>query len=98
MTTILKDSIITVAREQVSCDLAGETAILDLKSGQYYGLNQVGARIWELLQASKSVTDVLNIILNEYEVEAESCARDLLALLEDLQSKGLVHVKDAASE
>ncbi len=82
-------------KEQVSCDLAGETAILDLKSGQYYGLNPVGARIWALIQESKSVTEVLNIILDEYDVETSSCERDLFALLEELQGKGLVDVKDA---
>ena len=98
MNSIMKDSIITVAKEQVSCDLAGETAILDLKSGQYYGLNPVGARIWDLIQQSRSVTDVLNIIVGEYDVEAESCERDLFALLEELQGKGLVEVKDATSK
>ena len=98
MNAIMKDSIITVAKEQVSCDLAGETAILDLKSGQYYGLNPVGARIWDILHEPRSVTDVLNIILNEYSVEAESCERDLFALLEELQGKGLVAIKDAPSK
>jgi hypothetical protein len=98
MNSIMKDSIITVAKEQVSCDLAGETAILDLKSGQYYGLNPVGARIWELLQESRSVTDVLTSILDEYDVEAESCERDLLALLEELHGKGLLDVKDAPAK
>ena len=96
--TISKDSIISVIKEQVSCDLAGETAILDLKSGEYYGLNPVGARVWDLIQESKRVTDLLNIILDEYDVAAESCERDLIALLTELHGKGLVEVKDASAE
>jgi hypothetical protein len=96
--TISKDSIVTVTKEQVSCDLAGETAILDLKSGEYYGLNPVGARVWDLIQETRRVTDVLRIILDEYDVAAESCERDLLALITELHGKGLVEVKDAAAE
>ena len=95
MNTLDKNAILTVAKDQVSCDLAGDTAILDLKSGEYYGLNPVGARIWDLIQESRSVTDVLNIIVDEYDVEAESCERDLLALIAELQGKGLIVVKDA---
>ena len=97
MNLIMKDSIITVAKEQVSCDLAGEKAILDLKSGQYYGLNPVGARIWDLIQESRSVTEVLKIILHEYDVDAVACERDLIALLEELHGKGLLDLKDAPS-
>ena len=98
MNSIMKDSIITVAKEQVSCDLSGEAAILDLKSGQYYGLNAVGARVWNLIQEPKRVNDVLQTLLEEYNVETASCERDLLALIEELQSKGLVEVKDATTK
>ena len=98
MSSIMKDALVTAVKEQVSCDLAGETAILDLKSGQYYGLNPVGARIWQLIQESRMVSDVLNIIQSEYDVDAQSCERDLLALLAELQSKGLVEMKDATAK
>ena len=98
MNSIMKDSIITVAKEQVSCDLAGDTAILDLKSGQYYGLNSVGARIWNLIQEPKTVAEVLKIIVDEYDVEASSCERDLVTLIEQLQGKGLVEIKDAPTD
>ncbi len=95
MQAILKNSTVSVTSDQVWCDLAGETAILDLKSGQYYGLNTVGARIWELLQDSRTVTELLDVLLSEFDVEALSCERDLFTLLGDLHNKGLIEVKDA---
>ena len=98
MNSIMKDSIISATKEQVSCDLAGDTAILDLKSGQYYGLNPVGARIWNLIQEPKTVADVLRVIVDEYDVEASSCERDLVKLIEELQGKGLVEIKDAPTD
>ena len=48
--TLFRDAIVKAAKEQVSCDLAGEAVILNLKSGQYFGLNEVGTRIWNLIQ------------------------------------------------
>ena len=41
-------------KDQVSCDLAGEAAILNIKSGVYYGLDPVGARIWNLMQEPRA--------------------------------------------
>ena len=48
--TISDRSVVVATKDQVSCDLAGEAAILNIKSGVYYGLDPVGARIWTLMQ------------------------------------------------
>ena len=87
-------SIVVVAKEQVSCDLGGEAAILNLKSAVYYGLDPVGARIWNLIQEPKSLHEIREILLKEYNVEPGRCERDLLALLEKLVEEGLIEVKD----
>jgi Coenzyme PQQ synthesis protein D (PqqD) len=91
---ILGDSIVVAVKNQVSCDLAGEAAILEMKSGIYYGLNAVGARIWKLIQAPKMVREVCASILEEYDVEAERCEHDILALLEELVATGLVEIRN----
>jgi hypothetical protein len=87
--------MVVVTDGQVSCDLADEVAILDLQSGIYYGLDAVGARIWSLIQEPKTVTEVCNSLLEEYDVEPERCERDLMILLQVLADKGLIKVKDA---
>ncbi len=87
-------AVIVAAKEQISSDLAGESVILQLSTGIYYGLNQVGASIWNLIQESKTVEEIKNAILEEYEVEPEQCDRDLLALLQELEAKGLIEVKN----
>ena len=83
---------VVARQEQVSSDLAGETVILDLKSGVYYGLNSVGASIWNLIQEPKTVNEVREALLAKYKVEPEQCDRDLLALLEQLEAEGLIEV------
>jgi Coenzyme PQQ synthesis protein D (PqqD) len=90
---IVGRSIVVAARDHVSCDLAGEAVILGVKSGIYYGLNAVGARIWNLIQEPKLVDAVCKTILEEYDVEAERGERDILALLEDLLTNGLVEIR-----
>ena len=87
-------SVIVADSKQVSCEVDGETVILHLKDGIYYGLNAVGTHIWSLIQQPRSVETILEVLSSEYEVEPEVCRRDLLALLEELASHGLVEVRD----
>jgi hypothetical protein len=75
----------------------GEAVILHLEDGLYYGLNPVGARIWELVQAPVSVGEVQGALLDEYDVEPEVCRAELVALLAELAARGLVEIQDEAS-
>lgn len=93
-TTISDRSVVVAAKDQVSCDLAGEAAILNIKSGVYYGLDPVGARIWNLMKEPRAVAEIQNAIIDEYEVEPERAGRDLVILLEKLLAEGLIEVKD----
>jgi hypothetical protein len=94
--TISDRSVVVAAKDQVSCDLAGEAAILNITSGVYYGLDPVGARIWNLVQQPCEVAEIQNTISDEYDVEPERCARDLVELLEKLLAEGLIEVKDGS--
>jgi hypothetical protein len=87
-------SVVVAAQDQVSSDLGGEVAILNLKNGVYYGLDEVGARIWNLIQEPKAVHEIRDVLLDEYQVEIERCERDLLTLLEELVAENLVQVRD----
>jgi hypothetical protein len=90
---ITKNTIVVVSKDQVSCDLAGEAAILNLKNSVYYGLDTVGARIWKLIQIPMTVGALCDAIALEYDVEPDQCERDLLELLQKLASEGLIEVK-----
>ncbi len=89
---ILPTTQIQASSEQVSCDLAGEAAILDLQNGVYYGLDPVGARIWELIQTPREVREIVSQLLDEYDVEPGQCENDVLALLDQLSQRGLIEV------
>ena len=78
--------------DQLSADLAGEVVIVNLKNGVYYGLDSVGYTIWGLIQERKTVEQIHDAILEEYEVEPERLERDLAALLQRLKDEGLIKV------
>lgn len=86
-------SVVGATREQVSCNLGDEAAILNLKNTVYYGLNPVGARVWNLVQQSRSVSEIRDALLEEYDVVAEQCERDLLELLEKMREQGLIEIR-----
>ena len=84
---------ISISGDLVSCDLNAEAVVLNLRSGTYYGLDPVGARIWNLIQTPRTVQEIRDILLQDYEVEPDRCEGDLVALLEKLANEGLVDVR-----
>jgi Coenzyme PQQ synthesis protein D (PqqD) len=91
---ILESSVVVASTEQISSDLGAEAVILNLKSGVYHGLNEVGASVWNLIQEPHTVSDIKQALLDEYEVEAEQCQNDLMTLLAELFAAGLIVINN----
>jgi hypothetical protein len=75
--------------------MGGEVVILDLKSGMYYGLDVVAATIWALIERPASLSTIRDAIVSEYDIDAETCDRDVLMFLGEMRAAGLVEVSDA---
>jgi Coenzyme PQQ synthesis protein D (PqqD) len=95
--SISPNSIVAAARDQIWCDLAGEAAILNLKSGMYFGLDEVGAEVWSLVAEPRRVSEIRDVLLEHYDVDPARCADDLMALLGDLVEQGLLEVTNEPS-
>jgi len=74
--------------------LDGEAVLLDLDSEQYFGLDEVGTRIWQLLQDSANLDTAYRTLLNEYDVSAEQLHNDLLNFVGHLSEAGLITISD----
>jgi hypothetical protein len=85
-----RDSCVVASDDQVSTALGDETVILGMADGVYYGLDAVGARIWALLATPHRVSQLVGTILDEFDVSAEQCERDVLALLDELSERRLI--------
>jgi hypothetical protein len=79
--------------EVLARELGDETVILNLKNGEYFGLEAAGSRIWQLLTAGMTLAEVCERVEGEYDVERETLERDILALAEQLRNQGLLTVK-----
>jgi hypothetical protein len=90
---ITTGTTVVAGQEQVSTDLTGEVVILNLHNGEYYGLNEVGARIWSLIQEPRTVGDLCKVLLEEYtEIEPVQCESEVVALLEEMAQANLVEI------
>ncbi len=81
---------ITPSPDVISQEVSGETVLLDLESENYFGLDEVGTRIWQLINESGDLQVVYRTLLDEYEVSEERLLGDLDALLGEIAGLGLV--------
>ena len=77
---------------QVSCNLNGEIAILNLESSLYFGLDEVGGCIWEGMGEPKRVSDLCERVLERFDVSEEQCQVDVILFLGTLNEAGLVEI------
>ena len=81
---------ITVCPQVIGRQVGDETVLLHMGSGTYFGLDPVGSRIWQLIEEGKTLAEVCDVMINEYEVSRETLERDALALTRELSDKQLV--------
>lgn len=86
-------AVVSPVQAQVSTNLSGEVVILCMRSGQYFSLDAVGARVWELLQQQRTLEEIRDLLIEEYEVDVERCTQDLLGLVAELSRAELVRVR-----
>jgi Coenzyme PQQ synthesis protein D (PqqD) len=69
----------------------GELVMLSVSAGRYYGLNSVGARIWELLETPMTVAQICARLCEEYNVEAQECETEVLKFANEMVHNGIAH-------
>ena len=90
----LETQKITISEEALSQEVNGETVILDLKSESYFGLDEVGTRIWQLLQEHGDVQKTFDVMMQEFDVDAERLETDMHELLKMLDKYGLITIQN----
>ena len=81
---------IKISSEVLTQEVGGETVILDLKSETYFGLDEVGTRIWQLLVEKEDIQTINSTMLNEYDVEEDQVEKEIQNLLTQLDKAGIV--------
>lgn len=96
--TIPFSARLTVPADVLMRDLGGEAVILNLKSETYFGLDEVGTRMWALLTTAPSIEAAFEILRVEYDVAPERLRDDLEALIGQLLEKGLLAQVDGETQ
>ena len=87
---------IKLSPDVISQEVSGETVLLDLESENYFGLDEVGTRIWQLIKETSDLQVIYNTLLEEYKVEEQRLQADLEALLGEISELGLITLQAAA--
>lgn len=83
--------------EYISTRLDGEEVILHKGSEKYFGLNEVGTRLWEFLEEPQTVDELVATIREEFDVSEEQSRKDVESFIDDLETADLIEVSDGSS-
>ena len=87
----MTDATVLTRREGLmTADMNGSAVMMDIMTGKYYNLGEVGGRIWELLEEPMTVSALVKKLTAEYDVTAERCRADIAPFLEKLLAQGLL--------
>lgn len=87
--------IVAIPASTLYREVQGETVLLQLDSGEYFGLDEVGTRLWQLMVEKGDLAVVETTMLAEFDVDAQTLSRDLDQIVEDLITKHLIEVESA---
>lgn len=93
MKTIQSQSIVTRTLDIVAADMDGEVVMMSVKTGKYYNLGQIGGVIWELIEAPIVVSEIVDRLLDRYDVTPEQCEADVLSFLQSMYEQKLIVVR-----
>jgi len=86
---------IVLSDDVISQEVSGETVLLDLASENYFGLDEVGTRIWQLIQQNGDLEFIVKTLLDEYDVAEDTLKSDVDKLLTEISDLGLIKIEAA---
>lgn len=93
----MQNLTIHLSSEVLAQEVSGEMVLLDLASENYFGLDPIGARIWQLLQEKDDLASLHETMLAEFDVESDQLEADLIELIGKLEEAGLVSTSPVQS-
>lgn len=70
-----------------------EIVMMSINNGEYYGLDNIGSRIWEIIEKPVSFKELIETLKDEYEVTENQCISDVIEFINALNNKGLISIE-----
>jgi len=80
-------------RDTLTAEIDGEMVALDVAGGGCFGFDAVATRIWTLIEQPVVIAELCDTLLGLFDIDEETCRRDVLALLDELAREGLIRVE-----
>ncbi len=93
MSVITPETVVQRSDHLLTSDVDNETVMMDIDRGDYFGLNEVGSRIWKLSQNPISVNDLCTELEKEYGVTSEQCEADVKLFLAELVEQNFIRTQ-----
>ncbi len=91
-TTITCDTTIHRNEGMVQAKIDGETVMMSIENGGYYGLDAIASRIWEIIETPLSVKSICDQLSNEYDVSESQCQCDVVKFLNDMVENNVIEL------
>ncbi len=86
------DTTVVRRPDSVFTDMDGDTVIMSIEQGNYYGMGAVGTLVWKILEHPKTIGEIVQAVRMEYAVDEDTCQNDMIEFIEDLIKNELVAV------
>jgi len=93
MSDITIDSIVSSNKKIVTAEMDGETVMMSIETGKYYNLGKTGSVIWGMLKEPTGVGNIIDTLLEKYQVGREQCETEVLAFLGQMYREGLLKLE-----
>jgi hypothetical protein len=85
----LQPDSVFVRRQTFSSRIKDDLVFFNEEAGQYFATGSVGAAIWELIEAPRSLNDICTVLMERYEVDEATCQAEAGQFIEELLKAGL---------
>lgn len=96
MTEIANHQLVSQIQGNIVSDMDGEKVMLSIHNGKYFNLGEVGGKIWDLMEEPISVPDIVQTLLDQFNVDQTECYEHVTKFLSQLSEQGLIKIEDKA--
>lgn len=89
---VTRDSLVCQVEDIIASDIDGETVMMSVENGKYYGLDSIGSVVWKMVAEPVKVADLIDTLVEKYEVDRITCENDVLVFLNSLNDDGILQV------
>lgn len=80
-------------KEVFAGEIDNETVMMHIQTGKYYGLDDIGSRIWKMAEEKIRVKEIIVKLMEEFDVDEQQCEKDVIELLNDMKANDLIRVE-----